>query len=287
MKHIFCMILLGLAASISGVKAQELKNSLLWEISGNGLEKPSYLYGTVHITCDASLDNATRKALDNTSLLVLELDMDDPEMNNKMMQGLQMKEGTNIQGLTTRKEYEMLDEFIQKYTGLSLANFGSFKPFFISSMLYNQLLDCPLQSYEQELMKVAHAQNEEVLGLETVAEQLQIFDDIPYSDQIQDLLKSAKTDLDYDKKLFQRMLQIYEEKDLNKMMALMEEEKEASTTKHRHVILDDRNKKWIAKIEAHAKKQPTFFGVGAAHLPGDFGVIQLLRKEGYTVKAAQ
>ena len=287
MKTLICTAFLVCSGFIATVSAQKLAHSLLWEISGNGLEKSSYLYGTIHLTCDARLDEATLKALDDTSVLVLELDLDDPSTNSKMMQGLQMKNETTIQGLTTRAEYEMLDEFIQTQTGMSLANFGSFKPFFLSSMLYPKMLDCPMQSYEGVLMEVAHKQEEEVLGLETVAEQLQVFDDIPYTDQMKDLLKSAKTNLEYDKKVFQQMMQLYEDKDLNGLIALMMEDKDASSAKYRNVMLDDRNKKWITRIAAQARKEATFFGVGAGHLPGELGVIALLRKEGYTVKAVQ
>ena len=57
------------------------------------------------------------------------------------------------------------------------------------------------------------------------------------------------------------------------------------TTEHRDKMLDNRNKNWIPKIIEFAKEQRVFFGVGAGHLPGENGVINLLRKEGYTVKA--
>ena len=71
-------ILVGLLA-FAGI-ASNAQNSLLWKISGNGLSAPSYLYGTIHITCDATLDAATRSAMDKTQQLYLELDMDDESM---------------------------------------------------------------------------------------------------------------------------------------------------------------------------------------------------------------
>ena len=70
--------------------AQELEKSLLWEISGEGLESPSYLYGTIHATCDATLDANTLKALDETKQLYLEIDMDDKEMPMQMMKYMKM-----------------------------------------------------------------------------------------------------------------------------------------------------------------------------------------------------
>ena len=68
-------ILFTLAISLSGfmmLQAQELEKSLLWEISGNGLTESSYLYGTIHMTCQATLNENVQKALDDTTLLVLE-----------------------------------------------------------------------------------------------------------------------------------------------------------------------------------------------------------------------
>ena len=145
------------------------------------------------------------------------------------------------------------------------------------------MIDCAAQSYETELMKVAHAQNEEVLGLETIEDQIQVFEDIPYEDQIKDLLRTAEDNLAYDKAMFQKLLEVYQIEDINTMNAMMYDENYITVSQHQDKLLDNRNKKWISKIEAFAKEQPTFFGVGAGHLAGENGVITLLREEGYKV----
>ena len=72
MKHLF--LIAGLLTTLLG-NSQELEKSLLWRISSNELQEPSYLYGTIHATCDAKLDENTLKALDETKQLFLELDM--------------------------------------------------------------------------------------------------------------------------------------------------------------------------------------------------------------------
>ncbi|KAG1648261.1 UvrABC system protein A [Nymphon striatum] len=166
MKKALFTFTLAVLATFSS-QAQKMENSLLWEISGNDLEAPSYVYGTIHMTCDASLSDVVKTALDNTSLLVLELDMDDPNMNTTMMSNMAMKENTNIKDLLTDEEYVSLNEFVQAQFGAPLTAFETFKPFFLSAMLYTKFLDCPIQSFEGELVKVAHEQEEEVLGLET------------------------------------------------------------------------------------------------------------------------
>lgn len=285
----FIVTLFILLTTLFNVQAQKLENALLWEISGNNLKKPSYLYGTIHITCDASLDNNIKKALDKTSRLVLELDMDDPNIQTSMLQYIGMKNGKTIKDMLNKEEYDLLNTFVLNNIGAPLTAFNTTKPFFITAALYPKMIHCgsSLQSFEEELMKVALAQKEEVLGLETVAEQMQIFDEIPYEEQLKDLLKSAKDNLESDKALFKEMLVLYNEKDLNGLERITNEDETYVMSEHREKMLDNRNKNWISKIEDLAKEEPTFFGVGAAHLPGENGIITLLRKEGYTVTAVK
>ena len=284
MKRILSLIAIALV-SIFSVSAQKLENSTLWKIEGNGLEKPSYLFGTIHITCDATLDDDVKKALDETSQVVLEIDMDDPAMQTKMMSGMYMKDGKKISDLVSAEDYAMLDTFITKEVGAPLKMVETIKPFFLTAMLYPKMLDCPMQSFEQELIKVAAEQKEDVNGLETIEEQMQVFDDIPYEDQVSDLLKSAKDDLASDKENFKEMLDIYESEDISAMLEMMDADESSAIAKHQDKMLVNRNKNWISKIEAYAKEQPTFFGVGAGHLAGDDGVIKLLRKAGFKVTA--
>ena len=110
------------------------------------------------------------------------------------------------------------------------------------------MIECSsFESFEDALMKVAKSQGEEVVGLETVEDQLNVFDVIPYEDQVKDLLRSAKDNLARDKKLLKESLELYNEQDINGLIDLMNEDTEVSTTKFRDVFLDNRNKNWILK----------------------------------------
>lgn len=280
-----CIALAALCTFAAG--AQKLDKSLLWKISGNGLQQPSYLFGTIHITCDATLDAMTTKALDDTKQLYLELDMDDPNMQAEMMSGFMMKDGATMSSLTSAEDFAVVDDFLTKNVGTSAKMMNTFKPALVAAMLYPKMIDCPMQSYEMELMKVAVAQKEEILGLETVADQMNVFDAIPYKDQMDELVKTAKAGLEKDKKEFAKLQAVYASKDLEAMHKLMHDSDNKMYSQFEDVMLDNRNKKWIAVIENAAKKTPTFFAVGAAHLGGDNGVIKLLRKKGYKVEAVK
>ena len=134
--------------------AQELEKSLLWKISGNGLNKPSYLFGTIHLTCDTSLDENTLNALEATEQLYLELDMDDKSIQMQMMKLMMMKDGAKLSTLLSPEDFKILDEFMKKNLNMSAKLFDSFKPFMISSMLFPKMLDCKSKSVESELMKI-------------------------------------------------------------------------------------------------------------------------------------
>ena len=267
--------------------SQELEKSLLWKISGNGLKQPSYLYGTIHITCDVALDENTLNALEATQQLYLELDMDDKSMQMQMMKHMMMKDGVKLSTLLNPEDFQIVDEFLKKNLKMSAKLFDSFKPFMISSMLFPKMLDCEHKSVESELMKITKEQNEEVFGLEKVEDQMKVFDAIPYQDQADELLKTVKGDLEKDKKELDEMMTIYQNKDIEGMLKIMTDSDNKITSENQDVLLNNRNKNWIPVMIKTMKDKPTFFGVGAGHLAGEEGIIKLLRKQGYKVEAVQ
>jgi uncharacterized protein len=274
-----------LAVFATQAEAQNLEKSLLWKISGNGIKEASYLYGTIHITCDATLPQKAINALEATNQLYLELDMDDPSLQQSMMQGMMMKDGKTMASLVSAEDFKIVDAFLVKQLGFSAQMLNTFKPFMISAMLYPKMIDCEMQSIEQKLMDVTKEQKEEVFGLESVAEQMKVFDAIPYDIQMKELVKTAKTDLEKDKKEMELFMEIYKSEDINAMYKATQESENEITSKFEEILLSNRNKNWIPIIEKVAKEKATFFGVGAGHLGGEMGVIQLLQKKGYKVEA--
>ncbi|BCY29604.1 TraB/GumN family protein [Flavobacterium okayamense] len=269
------------------INAQKLDNTLLWKISGKGLEKPSYLYGTMHAVCETNIDDDVLKAFEETNQLYLEVDMDDPNLQMAMMSGIQMKNGTTISSFLNEDEVKLVDGFLQNNVGVSLKMVDSFKPSLLSSMYLPKLLDCPMKAVDMELMNISKEQNEEIFGLETIQDQLNVFDKIPYDVQVKELLKSVKSGLAKDREEIQKMLSIYKSENIEKMLSNSKEAENKMLADYEEDLLLKRNRNWIPVIEKAAKENPTFFGVGAAHLAGEEGVIKLLRKQGYTVEPIQ
>jgi len=267
--------------------AQKLENSLLWEISGNGIEKPSFLYGTMHAVCETNINENVLKAFEQTNQLYLEIDMDDPNLQATMMNKMMMENGVTISSLVSEEESKIIDTFLKENVGFSLKTIDTFKPFMISSMYLPKLLDCPMKAVDMELMKIATEQNEEVLGLETIESQLIIFDKIPYKIQVEEILKTAKNNMVKDKEEMNKMLSIYKNENIEKMLELSLESENKIFAEYTDDLLTKRNKNWIPTIEKVTKEKPTLFAVGAAHLAGDNGVIKLLRTKGYKVEAVK
>ena len=97
----------------------------------------------------------------------------------------------------------------------------------------------------------------------------------------------AKGDLEKDKDEMNKMMKIYQNKDIEGMLKMMDDSDNKITSENQDVLLNNRNKNWIPIMIKTMKDKPTFFGVGAGHLAGEEGVIKLLRKQGYKVEAVK
>ena len=267
--------------------APPLEKTLLWQITGPGMSAPSYLFGTIHLMCPGDIVVAANLAekFNSTQQLYLELDLDDPTVMLKTMQHIQMKNDTTLKDLLSAPDYDSLVVHFRKLTGMSLEMMTSMKPELIETLMYPALLGCDgAEAWEQKFLQMAKANQMQVKGLETVDDQLKIFDAIPYKTQAEELAQTFNN-IDSIKQNFNAMLDLYRQKDLDALHAMMYDDEEFS--KYDDLLLKNRNEKWIPVIIEEAKLKPTFFAVGAAHLGGDNGVIALLQKKGYTVHPVQ
>ena len=137
--------------------AQEEK-TLLWEISGNGLEKPSYLFGTIHIMCkdDFVISEGVKKAFGQADQIALEVDLDDPSEMQAFQNGMVNMAGFDYKGALSEKEYNRLDEIMRSNYGQGMAIMRVMKPFGVMSALYGEMLACGTpESYELSFFEMA------------------------------------------------------------------------------------------------------------------------------------
>ena len=267
---------------------QKEDKSLLYEISGNGLSQPSYLYGTIHLICkdDFVMSEITKQKFSETQQVYLEIDMDDPKMMPDMMKSMYMTDGSTIKGLLSETDYQKVSQFFKDTLKMNIGTMDKMKPFVLSSLSVTKLLSCPTQSYEETFMKMAKAENKEILGLETIQDQFGAMDKMGMKKQADLMLVKLVEDWNEGKETFKHMIADYKNQDVEALLEDMEKSK-SSSDEFQQDLLVNRNQNWIPKIQQISKEKPTFFAVGAGHLGGKKGVIALLREAGFTVKAVK
>lgn len=274
-----------IAQSSPGLITNKDDNTLLWEVSGNGLAAPSYLFGTFHLLCkeDIHFSNSVDQALKNSGKIYMELDLDDPGILLGGLMMMNMKQGKKLKDLYTLEEYKRVEAFFKDSLNTGLGLFQHMKPLLLMSMIYPKLMPCnSISGVEEELMNLAKEKDKEIRGLETMAFQASVFDSIPYETQAAEMLKTIDS-TEKSRVYLDSMMVAYKNQDMKIMEALMSNE-DFGMEESQDVLLDSRNKNWVEQLKTIMKNEPVFVAVGTGHLVGEKGLIALLRKEGYHVR---
>lgn len=265
---------------------QENNNTLLWQVSGKDVNKPSYLFGTFHLLCkeDVNFSEQLKSSIQSSDEIYMEMDMDDPSTMLSGLLYMNMKNGKKLKDLYTEAEYKKVEDFFKDSLKMPMMLFQNMKPYFLIALLYPKMMNCKTSSgVEEELMKIAKNYKKEILGLETMQFQASVFDSIPYEWQAKELLKNIDSFALY-KKEFDSMLMQYKKQELTAMEGLINKSEFGSDTKFEEILLNKRNRNWVAQLKSIMPKQSVFVAVGAGHLVGPNGLLNLLKKEGYTVE---
>ena len=280
-KNLCC--LLALFVLVHPLLAQKPKEkALLWKIESKGISKPSYIFGTIHLMCPDKIivDTLIKQSFHATNQLFLEIDMSDPAMMTKAMQHMMMRGDTSLQDLLSKQDYDSMNAIFKRAAGMPMDIMAKAKPMLLMSAVFPSMLGCAPEGWEQQFQNMAKDKAIPLKGLETIEYQMRVFDTIPYKVQA-DMLKDLLYHLDSTKNSFNEMLNLYEQKDINKLHSMTVEDPQFGN--YEALLLNNRNANWIKVITDAIKQTPTFFAVGAAHLGGDNGVISLLRKNGFKV----
>ncbi|PHR46258.1 MAG: hypothetical protein COA32_11940 [Fluviicola sp.] len=262
----------------------ERTSSLLWEISGKKVKSPSYIFGTMHlIPKDQFLfPESLQDKVKNADLLVMEIGGLSEQM--KGMQLMMLEEG-NLFDFFTQEQADSIFTYSEEnlgYTEEQLRTmFGKMKPFvLIQLMTKNSFGESPA-SYEMSLEKIAKENETSVEGLETIEEQMALFDNIPMEEQVEMVMSSLRN-ADSSAVETQKLIDAYLNQDIDSLHQYMKQS-DSEMSGFEDDFLNKRNKNWIPLIKQYIKKNKTFIAVGAGHLGGEKGVIELLRQEGYTL----
>lgn len=302
MKRVLILLLLVVSFGLNAQTTSPFSGSILWQVSGNGLEKPSYILGTFHLFPESFVDSipGLRNAMKATDQVVGEIDMlDMASAQTKMMKAAMLSEDESYKKLLTEDQYTRLDEGLKGLLGVGLEQMGAFKPGMINASLavvlytkldstYNPAAFIGIDTYMQQ-----HAKEEEknVLSLETIDDQTYLlFDSKPQKWQMESLLCSLEN-MESSIESMTEMIADYRVGNLNKLyndsFHNSEDPCHSFSIASKDVMLKDRNDKWMEKLPQIIKENPSMIVVGAAHLAGEEGILYQLDKLGYNVEAVK
>jgi uncharacterized protein YbaP (TraB family) len=290
-KHFFCSILRRFGIYVFSIflflvkGVPDSKAQLLWKISGGDLKQSSYLFGTIHVVPEnrfivwPEVDSAFRKS----QLLVMEMSLDFSASEMiAAARSMALPEGKTLADYISANRFEKIRAYCTDSLHWKKRKFKRYcrmKPFYFSSLVLSDQLG-KVSGYEQYFSKQAKKMSKPIRGLETMQQQLDAMDEVSVEEQAAMLDESIQEG----RKEFASMLDLYLKRDLAALGKLMMEEGEA-VDGFTSALLNKRNANWIIQFEKWLPEQKMFIAVGAGHLPGTDGLIELLRKKGYTVEA--
>ena len=271
---------------------------LLWKVSGKGMARPSYIMGTYHFAPASMMDKipGMEQALDGCDIVVGEIDKEE-----MMSQDAQMKMGmammappdSTLDKLFTPADYAIVEQVFNKYfgnMGVKLDQMKMLKPSAISMQMQamqavkyfpnineSELIDLAVQSRANEMGRPSE-------GLETIQEQIELLFNTSLKKQAEDLLDACKKD-EYFTVQSSALVEAYMSQDLTKIEAVMTDpEIGGDDAEAMDALIYNRNRNWVEKLDRMMPERAALVCVGAGHLPGDQGLLQLLRDRGYTVE---
>lgn len=272
---------------------------LLWKVSGNGLDRPSYVIGTHHLAPLSVKDSIAnlQQAIDQTEQVYGEIVMDDannPEILMKMQQAMMLPADTTLKSFYTQAQYDTIAAVVKNYMGVDLALFDKLKPATITTQLSVALAMKSLKGFNpQEQLDTwfqtqARQAGKKVGSLETIDMQINVLYNSQTLTRQALLLYCTATHIEQGVDQSLRMNQAYMKQDLDELLAIIEEKMGDvcdSNPEEISTLIYGRNANWARQFPSIMKQSPTLFVVGAGHLPGPQGLLKLLQKQGYTVEA--
>jgi uncharacterized protein YbaP (TraB family) len=267
---------------------QVVENALFWKIQRNDLPAPSYLFGTFHLMGSHYVDslNGVIDGFRKCEAVVGEILLDS-SVTMKLMVAARL-DGTSLDKLLSPEEYRATDVWFQELSGMDLSRFNTLNPATVQNLMMVLLQqkyypshepgDVPMDLYFQHLGK---NNGKELRGLENLDVQINaLFKQFPVERQAEMLADFVRN---RDRALIElkQMNTSYRRGDLGNLERLLAEQNYSKSESS--ILLDDRNKKWMEMLPDLMSEQATFVAVGALHLAGEYGLVSLLRKAGYTV----
>lgn len=265
---------------------------LLWKITGNGIDNPSYILGTHHFCTGEFCDSIPGfyDAYASVERVTCEMDMLEvaslaPETSAKISSYMVLPEEVTFSSLFDEKELPRIDSFLKTHLGVGVEYIQNLKPVTVMVNIQNIILrkmlpeittQSGIDTFVQEL---ARKDGKSVSGLESIDYQMSILYETPLKTQAKEFLEFiGEDDIVEEARV---LTEAYKNKDLKRLGRYT---KEGLDKERYRKIVKERNCRWVEQMKQSLSEVPTLYAVGAGHLPGKDGVINLLRKAGYNVE---
>lgn len=289
MKHLFSIISMAIIAIVS-CNAQ-----ILWKVSGNGLSKPSYVMGTHHIAPISIIDSISgfNEAINQCDVVYGEVsndEMNSSETQQKLMQLSIAPADSTLDKIFTPAQFDSIDNVLKKYTAgaASLQQMAMLKPVIVATQLaIMQSLKAfpdfnPQQQLDSHVQTLAGSMGKESEAFETVDFQLNLLYGQPIAEQAKELMIAVRHDEELEA-FSHKLAAAYQSQNLDIMFEYMNDPILGFDAASKKRMIDDRNLHWVETLVELMPQRAIFVCVGAGHLPGELGVLNLLRQKGYTV----
>lgn len=283
-------LVLALAAIAISANAQ-----LLWKISGNGIQKPSYIFGTHHVAPPTMIDSVkgASEALAGAEKVYGEIDMsvmNDMGAMMKMQQATMAPADSTLSKVFSADELKKIDAMLTEAGApVTTAMLEPVKPATLSNLIALGLAKKafpdfdPMQQLDATIQVTAAQKGKPVGGLETLDSQIELLYGTPISLQAADIRKSID-DIESCVESTRLMSEAYLAHDINKLYDIFTDPKNGMTEPEAERMIYKRNNAWVDILTGLLPTASIFIAVGAGHLPGEKGLINLLRKAGYNVE---
>jgi len=278
-KLIICIVL-----TLTSFTATFAQKGLLWEISGKGMKKPAYLFGTIHMydTTAYQTPQAPIDILNKVNKVYFEIDLGHIDQA-EMMAGLFIKDTAQyLDKLLDAKSLAKLDSLAARSAMLKMLGnrIYTIKPFLLASMLMAG--DTPPTSIEAELYKAAIAKNDSVGGIETMKEQMAAVDAVSIPGQA-NMLRDMLNNYMPPAEIIRKLTDAYVKQDADNILSTLNDNLPVDVNFDKS-IRSERNYVMADRIDSLLRKESPLIAVGAGHLGSDDGIIALLQKKGYKLK---
>lgn len=285
MKRILTLLALSLLCLTSNAQ-------LVWKISGNGTKKPSYILGTHHgcpfTYCDSI--PGLMKAFDKVDNIIgeinmIEFDQMSPERMQKMQAMMMMPADTSLLSLFNKEETVKVNAWLIKELGANLEMLSMMNPMTIMVTVQNKVMMevipdvADMTTIDKYMQTLGQSKGKTIGELETTDYQMELLYGNSLEEQADALLEMI--DLGNSKELMIQLTDAYKSQNLDTLWEIFQEQ---MTGYEYDAIVKVRNLNWEKQMKELLPKQTTLFVVGAGHLPGEYGMINLLREAGYKVK---